>query len=104
MVPRDVLINFIQVVAVIAQRIKYLRQREVGKVLRNSLGWQALAPHLDNGANRGASASNNRLAAEDLVVGHNIEMRGCLYHRGMLSLRLGRGYRLPAGILSHSPL
>src|SRR5690348_16976791 len=63
-------------VAVVAEGIEHLRQLHVRKTARDRLGRNALARQLDDGTDRRAGASDDRLPTQDLIVGDDVAMSG----------------------------
>src|SRR6185437_7495893 len=78
----DILVDL---VLVVAQRIKHLRECEMRQVSRYRLRRDPLTPQLDNGANWRAGADDNWLAMQDAIISDNIEMFGMLHHPESLS-------------------
>ncbi len=61
-------VDLFLVVAVVAQGIKDLRQREMGQPTWHFLRRNAKPPELNNGAYGGTGAADNRLSTENLVT------------------------------------
>ena len=76
----DVLVHRFLMVTIVTERIKHLRECEIGKVGRDCLWGDSLAPQLDNSAHMRASPIDDRLAPKNLGIGHNIEMFYPLQH------------------------
>ena len=68
MVALDMSVDLFLVIAVVTEGIKDLCQREVWQPARNFLRGNAKSPELDNGADRGTCAPNNRFIAKNLVT------------------------------------
>src|SRR5688572_20780340 len=63
-------------IAEVAQRIEHLRQREVRQPRRDLFGRQTHAPALDNRANWGSRALDDRLARKDGLVADDVGVFG----------------------------
>src|SRR5207249_1479342 len=73
-------VDLLLVVTVVAQGVKILRQSQMGQAIRNFFSGDAHAPGLDNRPHRRASATDNRLAAEDLIVTYHVWVPCCRGH------------------------
>jgi hypothetical protein len=70
----DVLVNLHLVVAVVAERVKDLRQLEVRQMVRDFLGRGSQPPKLDNGANSGFGTLDYGLAIQQALIGYDVRM------------------------------
>ena len=68
MIVYDTSVDLLPMIAVVAEGIKDLCQREVWQPARNFLWRNAKSPELDNGADRGTGAPNNRFTTKNLVT------------------------------------
>ena len=68
MIVYDTPVDLLPMIAVVAEGIKDLCQREVWQPARNFLRRNTKSPELDNGADRGKGAPNNRFTAKNLVT------------------------------------
>src|SRR5262249_30619064 len=80
-------IHFVLVVTVIAQGIKDLREREVGKTSGNFLWRNAHPPQLNNRSHRSTSVLDDGLAAEDTLIPDNITMLRRHYRMSFIHTR-----------------
>ncbi len=68
----NVLLDFIPVVGIVTQGVKYLGKSKMRKVFQNFLRRCPELPPFNNGAYRGSRAFDNRLSSEDFIVMDNI--------------------------------
>jgi hypothetical protein len=83
----DQRVDRVLVVAVVAEGIENLRQRQVRQVARDGLGENALSPQFDDGMDRRTCSLDDRLAAENGIAADDVTMSGCVDHFHGLSLR-----------------
>ena len=76
----NVFLNFIAVVGVVAQCVKYLGKCKMRKVFHNFFGRCPKLPPFNNGAYGSSCAFNNRLSSEDFIVTNNVRMLCGYYH------------------------
>lgn len=84
-VPLDVLVDFRLMIAVIAERIKYLGQGQVRQAVWDFLGCHAQPPELDNRPDRGSRTADDRFARQNCRVPYDVAMFGDCLHTGNYS-------------------
>jgi hypothetical protein len=80
----NILINGTALVLVVAQRIEYLCEGQMGEANKNLFGCDAKLPQLCNGSHRCASSRHNGCAVENVVRGDDIGMARCSGHDASL--------------------
>lgn len=69
-------VDFRGMIAVVTQRVENLSQAKVGQVDGNLFGRNSLSPKLDDRPDRRSGTLDDWLAAQDFIVGDDIEMLG----------------------------
>src|SRR5438067_1246069 len=80
--------DFLLMVAVIAECVENLGQPQMGQSTRGGLRCQTLSPELYDRPDRRARSLDNRFTTEDLIVSDDVPMSRCLNHGKSASLFL----------------
>lgn len=76
----NIRVDFLLMIAVVAESVEYLRERQVGQMRRNFFGCQSQPPILDDSPYRCPRPLDDGLPTEDIFIAHDIAIRGLLHH------------------------